>query len=627
MKNQKFLSIILAIVIFSTTLFTVTSTADTSAHSGFKNMKKLSKAEIVRLTTDEKLNDYMNFYVSKPSVTSPYSMGEVRADMQQAALDRFNAYRRLAGLGSVLLDSSYTTYAQAAAVVNAANDVMSHYPVQPDGMPDDLYKTGAYGASHSNIADYMGYRPEIGPLSFSVDMWMEDSDRYNITQLGHRRWMLNPIMGKTGFGCATSASDWVHTAVYAFDNSAADYDYDFISWPPSGYMVNDTEFFTTAHAWSISLNPSEYDIGDLSQVDVELKDENGNDWSFNGNTDDDGFFNIDLGGYGSNRNAIIFKPDGIQKYEGIYTVTVEGLITKSGKATTLTYEVEFFGADEANTPVTTTAPTTAPVTTTESTTIAPTTTTEPTTIAPTTTTEPSTAATTQPPTTTTEPDSSIPEPNSSEIFETTTEKPPVTEHEVMKGDVSGDRRVNASDARLALRISAKLDTPTIEEFKAADVNSDGKINASDARTILRVAAKLDVFETETENITEESANDNIATTTAPEETTTAAQITTTKPSTNILQTTTAKPNTTAARTTTKPGTTVAQTTSAQAVTTKPQPSNPTDMAVIITSTGDAYHDLECELLLSDAFDGYIYAVTKTNAEQMGYEPCKTCLET
>lgn len=76
-----------------------------------------------------------------------------------------------------------------------------------------------------------------------------------------------------------------------------------------------------------------------------------------------------------------------------------------------------------------------------------------------------------------------------------TEKPtePGTSGDVKKGDVNGDGKITASDARLALRISAKLDTPDEKTMLAADVNGDNKVTASDARKILRHSAKLEVI--------------------------------------------------------------------------------------------------------------------------------------
>ena len=60
------------------------------------------------------------------------------------------------------------------------------------------------------------------------------------------------------------------------------------------------------------------------------------------------------------------------------------------------------------------------------------------------------------------------------------------------GDVNLNGKITAADARLALRISAKLEpTATAEMLYAAEVTGDGKIEAKDARRILRVSAKLD----------------------------------------------------------------------------------------------------------------------------------------
>ena len=63
------------------------------------------------------------------------------------------------------------------------------------------------------------------------------------------------------------------------------------------------------------------------------------------------------------------------------------------------------------------------------------------------------------------------------------------------GDVDGDGRVTAADARRIIRRAAKLIVFTMDEEARADVDKDGKITANDARKVLRVSAKLDTFET------------------------------------------------------------------------------------------------------------------------------------
>lgn len=62
--------------------------------------------------------------------------------------------------------------------------------------------------------------------------------------------------------------------------------------------------------------------------------------------------------------------------------------------------------------------------------------------------------------------------------------------DTVPGDINGDGKVDAADARLALRIAAKLDKATPEQIKRGDMDGDGKISAKDAQEILKKAAKL-----------------------------------------------------------------------------------------------------------------------------------------
>ena len=63
----------------------------------------------------------------------------------------------------------------------------------------------------------------------------------------------------------------------------------------------------------------------------------------------------------------------------------------------------------------------------------------------------------------------------------------------MLGDANGDGKITAADARIALRISAKVDS--LEKYnltaEVLDVTGDGKLTAADARKILRIAAKIE----------------------------------------------------------------------------------------------------------------------------------------
>lgn len=58
------------------------------------------------------------------------------------------------------------------------------------------------------------------------------------------------------------------------------------------------------------------------------------------------------------------------------------------------------------------------------------------------------------------------------------------------GDVDNNGKINSSDARTALRVSAQLDEISETDAPFSDVNGDGKITSADAREILRASANL-----------------------------------------------------------------------------------------------------------------------------------------
>ena len=63
------------------------------------------------------------------------------------------------------------------------------------------------------------------------------------------------------------------------------------------------------------------------------------------------------------------------------------------------------------------------------------------------------------------------------------------------GDVDGDGRIKAADARLALRASVGLETYAAgsREALACDADGDGQITAEDARLILRASVGLETL--------------------------------------------------------------------------------------------------------------------------------------
>jgi hypothetical protein len=163
---------------------------------------------------------------------------------------------------------------------------------------------------------------------------MDDSDNSNIARVGHRRWCINPAMQKTGFG---RSGDFC--AMWSFDKSQPEVpDYDFISYPPPGFMP--LAYFGARHAWSVSLNPNKYLKPDAS-VKVKLYRKTDQKPDKLGDTIPLDYTNIDYSGVGI-PNCIIFRPAQLPLAEGQrYWVEIEGLKKTDGSPAALRFFVFF----------------------------------------------------------------------------------------------------------------------------------------------------------------------------------------------------------------------------------------------------------------------------------------------
>lgn len=86
-----------------------------------------------------------------------------------------------------------------------------------------------------------------------------------------------------------------------------------------------------------------------------------------------------------------------------------------------------------------------------------------------------------------------------EILSATEEETTSSEanNEIMKGDADLNGKITAADARLILRISAKLVSVDNHRLSFADYNGDGTVTSQDARFVLRLSANLDPYAPET----------------------------------------------------------------------------------------------------------------------------------
>ena len=302
-----------------------------------------------------------SIYNSEPSF-SPYYAGSVKSDVLYEALREINYIRWLVGVpNNVTLNDEYTRKAQHGAVLLDATDILTHFPEKPSDMSTEFYDLGYDATSHGNIAVSKIYsgsdvRGNI-TLSRSTKLYMADSDNANLARLGHRRWLMNPRLKQTGFGISTRRGYAVTYVVEDFDNPSqtlSQEEYarylewlkwpisdEYITWPtnkhphPLSYFWNDT-------AWSVTLNSEIFDEASSDDVSVRItRQSDGKMWTFGKNISN-GYFNVTDASVAYDQ-CIIFRPDGIERYNDkeTFSVQVFGLKKKNAGTASISYSVQF----------------------------------------------------------------------------------------------------------------------------------------------------------------------------------------------------------------------------------------------------------------------------------------------
>ena len=273
-------------------------------------------------------------YRRSPTV-DPYVPGLISEESTQNAINMLNQIRYIAGLNAdVINDPSKEEMLAAAAMANGLNGNLSHYPERPsvwsDSIYDDLYDLACAGAGSSNLS--------AGRVNLAANIlmgYMYDSTISNIDRVGHRRWILNPSMGKTAFGyCYFSNSMYgAYSGMYAFDRSGSGRQAP-VAWPaqqtPVSYFYN-----SSSYAWSVSFGYR------LSESDIHVtvtRVSDGKVWKFESDQADGDFY-VNNDGYGMT-GCVIFRPAGIGTISAGDHFTVA--ITNDANRTILQYEVSFF---------------------------------------------------------------------------------------------------------------------------------------------------------------------------------------------------------------------------------------------------------------------------------------------
>jgi len=281
-------------------------------------------------------------YLEAPDLASYSTAGTLTDAAQQEALDYLNFLRRIAGLEPVALSPLYIFRSQNGALLLAANDQLNHNPPPAEGMDQALYESALLGTSLGNIAKFNWMRPEI--LLDGVEYFARDDGDFNLSTLGHRRWLLNPYMAQTGFGLANAISGMSYVTMYAVDDGNADARWDSVCWPAAEAFP--VELMRRDLAWSISLNDDVYDLAASAPVLTMTELSSGAVFRFDFSArTGDGFCLLNSAGYGSG-SCLIFRPElqasGIGEYvqNQRWQVQLIGLVRRDGSAAELSYVSE-----------------------------------------------------------------------------------------------------------------------------------------------------------------------------------------------------------------------------------------------------------------------------------------------
>lgn len=180
--------------------------------------------------------------------------GTTSSTMRNATIERINAYRSLVGVTADIAENpAFTQAAQAAAMLMAANNSLSHSPPPSWRCYSDL---AASGASRSNL--YLG-RFGVG----AIDGYVVDPGANNAA-VGHRWWIMRPGLDEMGVG-STDRSHALYV-VSPESSSTTRHPGGDVAWPTAGFTPEPL----MPRRWSLMNDATEF-----SSATVEVRDGSG----------------------------------------------------------------------------------------------------------------------------------------------------------------------------------------------------------------------------------------------------------------------------------------------------------------------------------------------------------------
>lgn len=291
--------------------------------------------------------------IGKDSCTA----GRLADSTLKEGLDLINMIRKTAGLGEVTLDDAYNQYAQDGALIMKASEDdpsglggLSHNPIRVDNTSEDQNTSGHVGTRKGNIG-----KGHTSLTDTILNGYMYDGDKSNIAAMGHRRWILNPTMGKVGFGQVGE-----YNCMYAHDNSNPDAKIeDIVTWPAENMPVELMSYNTassdkeTVHntPWTCQLGTN-YKIVPANELAITVTFPDGHEYKVPSN-----MIYCNNQKYGYTNGCITFRANDPNLFKTAnnqftdfgnnYSVKIDGVIdSKTGEKTAIEYDVNFFSLFE-----------------------------------------------------------------------------------------------------------------------------------------------------------------------------------------------------------------------------------------------------------------------------------------
>lgn len=210
--------------------------------------------------------------------------GKLKNSEKQRIVAILNQIREIHNLKPLEYNASFDNEEAKSALITVANMILDHFPKSSYFC---YTQQGYNGSSTSNLNIYVAMNSSMAPDSkIALSAWLIDK---NVSDLGHRRNMLNPFLKYTSFGrvdgnpitnpqyFVTGMSLKVHNLPES--QNLSDWNYDFVAYPFQDYP---SDFFDGSWYLSFSVVADKSNIWNngndqvnFSNATVTINDENG----------------------------------------------------------------------------------------------------------------------------------------------------------------------------------------------------------------------------------------------------------------------------------------------------------------------------------------------------------------